>query len=155
MKFSGEFHVPAPRPVVFEKLNDPQFFASCLEGVSDLKEVDPTHFSAILETRVAYIKFKFAIEVELAEVEHPSRVVAKASGTPLGIVGRLASTATAVLEEEAEGTRVVYDIDVALSGKLGSIGQPVLKAKAREMERSFVANLNAAFASGVPAEVAR
>jgi hypothetical protein len=30
-------------------------------------------------------------------------------------------------------------------GKLGSIGQPVLKAKAKSMEHSFVQNLNNAF----------
>jgi hypothetical protein len=32
---------------------------------------------------------------------------------------------------------------------LGSIGQPVLKSKAKEMERQFVEKLRAAFPSGV------
>ena len=47
MKFTGEFTVPAPRTQVFEKLNDPQFFAYCLEGVSDLEEIDPEHYKAV------------------------------------------------------------------------------------------------------------
>jgi len=40
-----------------------------------------------------------------------------------------------------------------LTGKLGSMGQPVLKAKAKEMEKQFSARLAAAFAgeqSGPP-----
>lgn len=152
MKFTGEFTVPAPRDVVYEKLNDAPFFASCLEGVKDLNQVDDTRYTATLETRIAYIKFKFAVSVEFVEKVAPERIVAKAEGTPLGVVGRLTSTAAATLREDgADKTVVAYDMDVALAGKLGSIGQPVLKSKAKEMERSFVKNLNAAFADGAAA----
>jgi uncharacterized protein len=153
MKLSGEFTVPAKREIVFERLTNAQFFASCLEGASDLVEVDPTHYTATLETRIAYIKFKFAVSVEFAERVPPEKVVAKAEGKPLGVVGRLPATASAVLSEAGDDTLVKYDIDVALAGKLGSIGQPVLKSKAKSMERSFVQNLNDAFQkpSAVPA----
>jgi len=34
-----------------------------------------------------------------------------------------------------------------LTGKLGSLGQPVLRAKAKEMERQFAARLAACFAA--------
>lgn len=146
MKFTGEFTVPARREAVFERLNDAPFFASCIEGVHDLTEVDPTHYTATLETRIAYIKFKFAVAVAFVEKVAPEKVVAKAEGTPLGVVGRLTSTAQAILREAGDETVVAYEMDVALAGKLGSIGQPVLKAKAKEMERLFVRNLNAAFA---------
>lgn len=145
MKFLGEFTVPARRDDVYERLNDAPFFASCLEGVRDLVRVDDTHYTATLETRIAYIKFKFAVAVEFVEKEAPGRIVARAEGTPLGVVGRLLSTAAATLTEAGDGTLVSYDMDVALAGKLGSIGQPVLRSKAKEMERSFVKNLNAAF----------
>jgi carbon monoxide dehydrogenase subunit G len=150
MKFTGEFTVAADQTTVFDKLNDPQFFASCLEGVHDLQEIDATHYSATLETRIAYMKFRFAIAVEIEGKERPNRVVAKGEGKPAGVVGRLTATATANLDSVPEGTRVQYEIDVALTGKLGAIGQPVLKSKAKEMERQFVKNVNAAFA---PAEM--
>ena len=61
MKFQGEIQVPAPREAVFDRINDPVFFASCIEGVQDMTEIDPDHFTATLETRIAYIKFKFAV----------------------------------------------------------------------------------------------
>ena len=146
MKFSGSFPVPARRPVVFDRLNDAAFFASCVDGVHDLVEVDPGHYTAMLETRIAYIKFRFAVAVAFVEQSAPERIVASAEGTPIGIVGRLTATASASLADAGEQTEVSYDIDVSLAGKLGSIGQPVLRSKAREMERSFVKNLNAAFA---------
>jgi carbon monoxide dehydrogenase subunit G len=152
MKFTGEFAVAAPRDVVYGRLNDAPFFASCIEGVCDLQQVDDTHYTAILETRIAYIKFKFSIAVEFVEKIAPEKIVAKAEGTPLGIVGRLTSTASATLRDEGPQTVVVYEMDVSLAGKLGSIGQPVLKSKAKEMERSFVKNINAAFLSDATSE---
>lgn len=152
MKFDGGFLVPADRETVFARLNDPQFFASCLDGVSELVEVDETHYTARLATRIAYIKFNFAIAVEIAEIDPPRRVVAKSEGTPIGIVGRLTALATANLEQREDGTQVSYEIDVSLAGKLGSIGQPVLRSKAREMEKGFVQKLNAAFAPSADIE---
>jgi carbon monoxide dehydrogenase subunit G len=152
MKFTGEFTVPAQRDIVYERLNDAPFFASCLEGVGDLNQVDDTHYTATLETRIAYIRFKFAVAVEFVEKLAPEKIVAKAEGTPLGVVGRLTSTASATLREEGDQTVVAYEMELALAGKLGSIGQPVLKSKAKEMERSFVKKLNAAFSAGAASE---
>jgi hypothetical protein len=42
---------------------------------------------------------------------------------------------------------VSYEIEAALTGKLGSLGQPVLRAKAKEMERLFTERMRAAFAA--------
>jgi uncharacterized protein len=151
MKFSGEIRVAAPREAVFDKINDPVFFASCIQGVKDMKEIDPQHFKATLETRIAYINFKFAISVEIVEVDRPHRIVARAEGTPHGVVGRLASTSAATLTPDGTGTLVAYDVDASLTGKLGSLGQPVMKSKAKEMERQFAKAIADAFA-GSPAE---
>jgi hypothetical protein len=145
MKITGEFQVPARRELVYGRLNDAQFFASCVEGVSELTEVDETHYTAKLETKIAYIKFTFAISVEFVEKVPPERIVARSEGTPRGVVGRLTSIASATLTDTGDATVITYEIDVAIAGKLGSIGQPVLKAKAKDMERTFVKKLNAAF----------
>lgn len=146
MKLSGDFTVPAPGDVVFQRINDPVFFASCIDGVSNLTEISPNEYSATLETKIAFIKFRFEIEVKIVEVVEPSKIVAEAVGVPKGVVGRLTSVATAHLEDAADETRITYEIDLGLTGKLGSLGQPVMRSKAKEMERSFIANMNASFA---------
>jgi carbon monoxide dehydrogenase subunit G len=145
MNFTGEIKVRAAREAVFTRLNDARFFASCIDGVNELQEIDATHFTAVLETRVAYIRFKFNISVEIAESVAPHRIVARSEGTPAGVVGRLTSTSTAELTEENGETTIVYAIEMALTGKLGSLGQPVLRSKAKELERQFATNLKAAF----------
>lgn len=146
MKLEGRFRIPAPRAEVFARLNDPYFFASCLEGVSDLQEIDPDNYKATLETKIAYINFRFDVAVRLAE-RTAERVVVVLDGTPRGMVGRLSSTAVANLVDAEAGreTDIVYEMEVALAGRLGSLGQPVMKSKAQEMERGFVRKASAAF----------
>jgi carbon monoxide dehydrogenase subunit G len=150
MKLSGEIRVKAPRAKVFEALRDARFFASCIEGVRDLTEIDSTHYVAVLETKVAYLQFKFKVAVELTRVEPPHALEARIEGMPLGVVGRLTATSRTDLVEDVGGTAIRYDIDTALTGKLGAIGQPVLKSKAKQMEKEFCARLRAAFEEAQP-----
>ncbi len=146
MIVTGEITLPAPRDIVFSVLRDAPFFASCVEGVRDLKEIDATHYDAVLQTKVAYVNFTFKVSVEVTRLSPPDRIEAKIEGTPLGIVGRFTAVSTTDLIEAGSETLVKYAIDANLTGKLGSMGQPVVKAKAKEMERKFAEKMRAAFA---------
>ncbi|HKG01389.1 MAG TPA: carbon monoxide dehydrogenase subunit G [Xanthobacteraceae bacterium] len=146
MKLTGEITVKAPREKVFAALRDARFFASCIDGVHDLNEIDETHYTAVFETKVAYLKFKFNVTVELTRVEPPDQIEAKVEGVPLGVVGRLTARSLTRLVEAGDETKVQYESESTLAGKLGSIGQPVLRAKAKQMEKQFASRLQAAFA---------
>jgi hypothetical protein len=145
MKFTGEITVKAPRAAVYDALRDARFFASCVDGVRDLAEIGPDRYAAVFETKVAYMKFSFKVTVELTRADPPNEIEAKVEGTPLGVVGRMTATSLTMLSESEEGTTIAYAVDAALTGKLGSLGQPVLRSKAREMEKQFAARLAAAF----------
>jgi carbon monoxide dehydrogenase subunit G len=145
MKFTGEITVKAPRAAVFDALRDARFFASCVDGVRDLAEIGPDRYAAVFETKVAYMKFSFKVTVELTRADPPNEIEAKVEGTPLGVIGRMTATSVTTLSESGEGTTIAYAVDAALTGKLGSLGQPVLRSKARAMEKQFAARLAAAF----------
>jgi carbon monoxide dehydrogenase subunit G len=146
MKFSGELTVKAPRAEVYKAVRDARFFASCVDGVRDLEEIAPDTYSAVFETKVAYMKFSFKVTVAVVRADAPREIEAKVEGAPLGIVGRLTATSLTKLIEAGDETKIAYEVDAALTGKLGSLGQPVLRSKAKEMERQFAARLAAAFA---------
>ena len=150
MKFSGDIAIAASRDAVFAKMGDPQFFASCVEGLRDLTEIDGSHYTAVMETKIAYLKFKFDVAVEVLRMEPPNEIEAKIEGTPTGVVGRLSARSLARMAEENGTTTVSYEIEAALTGKLGSLGQPVLRAKMKEMEREFTKRVRAAFAAAEP-----
>jgi uncharacterized protein len=152
MNVSGEFTINAPRDVVFRTLRDANSFVRFVDGVHDLKEIDPTHYAAVFETRVAYLKFKFNVTVEITRLDEPSEIEAKIEGVPLGVVGRLTAKSITRLEDAGSETKVTYSVESTLAGKLGSIGQPVLRSKARDMEKTFAARLRAAFAADQPVD---
>ena len=150
MNFSGDIAIAASRDAVFAKMGDPKFFASCVEGLRDLTEIDGSHYTAVMETKIAYLKFKFDVAVEVLRMDPPNEIEAKIEGTPTGIVGRLSARSLARMAEENGTTTVSYEIEAALTGKLGSLGQPVLRAKMKEMEREFTKRVRAAFAAAEP-----
>jgi carbon monoxide dehydrogenase subunit G len=145
MKFSGELAVAAPRDEVFDRIRDARFFASCINGVSNLEEIGADKYAALFETKVAFMKFKFQVEVEVTRAERPNVIEGKIEGKPLGIVGRLNATSSTTLSERDGETVISYSVEANLTGKLGSLGQPVLNAKAKEMEKQFMANLRTSF----------
>jgi carbon monoxide dehydrogenase subunit G len=136
MNVSGEFTVNAPRQQVFDAIRDPKSFIGLVDGLHGLKEIDPTHYQAMFETKIAYMKFRFNVSVEVTKLE-VGEIGAKVEGTPLGVVGRLTAVATTKLDEAGDGTKVTYSVDATLAGKLGSMGQPVLRSKAKDMEKEF------------------
>jgi uncharacterized protein len=145
MNVSGEFTIAAPRAAVFDTIRDPKSFISLLDGIKDLKEVDPTHYEAVFETKIAYLNFKFKVSVEVLKLEI-GEIAAKIEGTPLGVVGRLTATTSTTLTEAGDGTKIAYSVDAALAGKLGAMGQPVMRSKAKDLEKVFVSRLRERFA---------
>ena len=85
MKFSGELTVKAPRAEVYKKVRDARFFASCVDGVTDLVETAPDVYAAVFETKVAYMKFRFNVTVEVTRMEPPAEIEARIEGTPLAL----------------------------------------------------------------------
>ena len=106
-------------------------------------------YTARFETKIAYIRFDFEVVVEVTRAERPHIIEARMEGKPHGIVGRLSANSSASFTQEGNETRIHYAIEASLTGRLGSIGQPVLKSKAKDMERQFVESMRAAFPSGV------
>ena len=111
MKFSGDIAIAASRDAVFAKMGNPRFFASCVEGVRDLTEIDGSHYTAVMETKIAYLKFKFDVAVEVLRMNPPSEIEAKIEGTPTGVVGRLSARSLARMAEENGTTTVRYEIE--------------------------------------------
>jgi carbon monoxide dehydrogenase subunit G len=94
------------------------------------------------------------MKVEMVRLDRPEAIETRIEGAPTGIVGRLSATSITTLSDDGDGTRIHYTIESVLTGRLGSLGQPVLKAKARDVERQFIERLRTAFTHAAPTESA-
>jgi uncharacterized protein len=145
---SGTITVAANRAEVYAFLSDPQRLATCIPGCSDLQEIEPGKYSAVLSSKAAFLSVRFDVVVQIVHAVPPEAIDATIIGDAVGLAGRLEARAAVRLADAAAGaTQITYDIDRDLTGKLLGLGQAVFKAKSAELSRAFGANVKAAIES--------
>ena len=142
---SGDFVVAVDREKAFGFIGDAARVAQCIPGCTDLAELSPGRYSAVLMNEVAFITLRFKVIVEVVKIEPPNMIEAKVTGETIGLAGRVTANAALQLSEAGpKTTEVRYTSNVALAGKLGGLGEPVFRAKSAEVARQFGVNLKAA-----------
>jgi hypothetical protein len=145
LQTSGQVRVDVDRAAAFDFVGDPVRLAQCIPGCSDLRELSPGRYSAVLTNDIAFITLSFKVIVEVTKVEPSSAMEAKITGEAIGLVGRVTANAGLQLSEAGPNqTDIRYTASVGLTGKLGGLGEPVFRAKSAEVAREFAANLKAA-----------
>jgi carbon monoxide dehydrogenase subunit G len=155
LQTSSDISVDVPRDVAFAFLQDPQRLATCIPGCRDLRELTPNRYSAVLTSRVAFMTLSFKVTIEVLRLDPPHAIDAAITGDAVGLVGHVAATAAVrLVDEGAHRTTIRYTTDIALTGKLGGLGQPVFRATSAQLAREFGANLKKALEAqrtGTPA----
>jgi carbon monoxide dehydrogenase subunit G len=142
LQTSGEISVAVPPGAAFGFLQDPRRLAACIPGCSDVQEIGPNRYSALLSSRVAFITVSFKVTIDVVRIDPPHAIDATITGDAVGLVGHVVATAGVRLSDAADGgTTIRYNTDIALTGKLGGLGQPVFKATSAQLARQFGDNL--------------
>ena len=145
LQTAGEITVDVERPIAFAFVQDAQRLARCIPGCRDLREVAPGRYAAVLTSSVAFMTLSFNVIIDLIRSEPPTRLEAKITGDAVGLAGHVVATASLELVDQGEHrTMIRYITDVGLTGKLGGLGQPVVRATSAKLAREFGANLKKA-----------
>ncbi|MBI3048126.1 MAG: SRPBCC family protein [Acidobacteria bacterium] len=134
-----------PRSAAFTFLQDPHRLAACIPSCRDLREIGPNRYTAMLSSRVAFMTLTFRVTIEVVRIDPLHEIQATIAGDAVGLAGHVAATATVQLAEEGQNrTTIRYTTDIALTGKLGGLGQPVFRSTSAQLAREFGANLKRA-----------
>ena len=125
IQFSGEFIAPRSPEQVFEFLSDPQTFAPLLPDFQSMSMQDATHFTVKVKVGVGNIRGSAEIKMELAEAVRPLRAQYKGQGTAVG--SQVTVSAGFDLSPLPEGTRVVWQGETSVFGKLASMAGGMLE----------------------------
>lgn len=155
LQTSGDISVDVPRDAAFAFLQDPHRLAACIPGCRDLREIGPNRYAAVLASRVAFMTLSFNVTIEILRLEAPETIEAAITGDAVGLAGHVSAAATVRLTDEGgQRTTIRYTTDIALTGTLGGLGQPVFRATSAQLAREFGANLKQALEAqptGMPA----
>ncbi len=136
MHMSGERVVAADRAKVWAALNDADVLKECIPGCQEMTKTSPTEFEAKVTQKVGPVRANFTGEVELTDiVEGESyRISGKGKG---GAAGGASGGAAVRLEEVPEGTKLAYDVDAKVTGKLAQLGSRLIDGFAKKMADDF------------------
>jgi len=136
MQMQGERIIAAPRADVWAALNDPEVLKACIPGCQEMNKTSPTSFEATVKQKVGPVSATFKGAVELSDVVEGEsyRISGEGKGGPAGMAKGGAAVS---LTDVPEGTKLAYDVDAAVSGKLAQLGARVIDPFAKKLADQF------------------
>ncbi len=141
MLLKDSFTVPAPVESVWDLLQDVPRIGACVPGVDTLAQTAPDVYQGALKVKVGPISAAFQGAVRFTERIPQERIVAEVDGQDKASASLVKATFTGTLRAVEGGTRVDYEVDVALRGRLGQFGAAVVQATAKKMTAEFARRL--------------
>lgn len=137
MELKGDRLISASRDAVWQALNDPAVLKECILGCDSLEQVSDTEFNATVTAKFGPVKAKFKAVINLQDLNPPEsyRLVGEGKG---GVAGFAKGGATVALSEQgANETKLTYDADMQVGGKLAQVGSRLVSGTTTKIVNEF------------------
>ncbi len=136
MKITGEQTIAAAPDKVWQALNDPEVLRRSIPGCRSLEQAGTNAFKATIETKVGPIKALFNGEVQLSDLDPPHGYTLSGKGSA-GSLGNAKGSAKVRLTPAGPGTKLTYDVDADVTGKLAQLGSRLIQSTAGLLAGQF------------------
>jgi len=140
MKIEGDYLFEAGVQDVWDALFDPDVLAAAMPGCEKLEVVDGD-FVGEMTIKVGPISGKFSGRVHIDDKREPESYKMTIDGK--GGPGFVKATANLALAPEGEATRLKYNADAQIGGKIASVGERLLDASAKAIAKQSLDGLHA------------
>jgi carbon monoxide dehydrogenase subunit G len=147
MTMNGAFDLPAPREVVWAKLNDPDILKQCIPGCQSLETTEDGGFAAVVKLKVGPVSATFKGRVQLTDLNPPQsyRIVGEGEG---GVAGFAKGGAVVTLTEIDGGTNLNYEVEANIGGKIAQLGARLINGVAKKLADQFFEKFSEAVKAG-------
>lgn len=146
--FEETFEVQAAPEAVWAFIRDAARLGPCIPGASGLEVVDDRTWRFAVTVKVGFLSTTQDVLMQVVEAEPPRRLVSEGRGEDRKLGSRVDVRNTLELALSGPGTTAVrYRSEVKVLGRLGSVGDAVLRAKAGELAAEFARRVRAAVES--------
>ena len=150
MKIQGDYTFAAPRETVWQAVLDADVLTRVLPGCEDFHEVGENEFEGVLKIKVGPVQGKFQGKVRLSDLKEPESYHLHLSGK--GAPGFVDGRGELRLEDAGDETRLHYEIDAKVGGRIASVGQRLLDSTTRSITRQALEGMDKQIAARVGAE---
>ncbi|WP_248323559.1 MULTISPECIES: molybdopterin cofactor-binding domain-containing protein [unclassified Caballeronia] len=135
----GTVDLPATPEAVFAVLLDPKALANVIPGCHALEETAPNQYRADVTVGVGMIKARFEARIGLSEIDAPRRL--RLAGAGISPLGSARGNGLVELTPNGSGTRLTYDYEAQVSGKVAAVGGRMLEGAAKVVLRQLFESL--------------
>ena len=135
MKLSGSYQINLPKEKVWEALNDPEILKQAIPGCEEFTKNSDTEFTAKATNKIGPFNASFTGDVELKDLNPPNSY--KITGSGNSPVGFASGEASVKLEDENGGTKLVYEVEANVGGKIAQLGARLIDMTAKKMADIF------------------
>ena len=149
LKLSEQLTLDASQKDVWKLLRDTARLASLLPGVEAVKplgESGPEAYEAQASDKVGPFKVALHMEIRIAEEQPPSMLKASLKGADSMGLNRLTGLLRVNLSASGPATRMHFEADIEVLGKLATLGAVPIRRRATEKFAEFARNIQAQFA---------
>ena len=147
MTMTGEVDLPASQEIVWQKLNDPDVLRACIPGCQSLEKTSDSGFQAVAKVKVGPVSASFKGKVHLLDLDPPNgyRIQGEGEG---GVAGFAKGGANVRLAPSELGTKLSYNVEAQVGGKIAQLGARLIDGVARKMADQFFASFATAVRGG-------
>ena len=135
MKLTGSYQINLEKQKVWESLNDPEILKQAIPGCEDFKKNSDTEFTATATNKIGPFNASFTGDVELKDLNPPNSYKIVGSGN--SPVGFASGEAIVTLEDYAGGTKLIYNVEANVGGKISQVGSRLIDMTAKKMADIF------------------
>ena len=147
MRMNGDQRIAAPRQKVWDALNDPAVLKQCIPGCQSLERESDTRMKATVTIKLGPISARFTGAVTFSEIDPPNGYTISGEGQG-GAAGSAKGGAKVRLADDAGATRLSYQVDAQVGGRLAQLGGPVIDATAKQLAGAFFKKFGEIVSSG-------
>jgi carbon monoxide dehydrogenase subunit G len=137
MQLNGVVNINAQRQKVWQFLVDPEAVARCAPGVESMEVIEPNKkFKVVASVGFGTVKVKFNTDVELAELEPPTRGKIKARGTGQGNTVNVVADIT-LADGANRTTDLNWAADVSIMGSIASVATRLMGSVTQNLSGKF------------------
>lgn len=146
IEVTGDYEFAAPQELVWEMMLDPEVLANTIPGCEKLERVDENTYTGRLNIRIGPVQGVFQGKVEMSERRPPTGLHMVVNGRgPAGVVrGEGDMTLQSLnlpLSPSPSSTRLHYDGQVQVSGRIATVGQRVMDSSTRSIIKQSLQSL--------------
>jgi carbon monoxide dehydrogenase subunit G len=153
MDMTGERHIPAPRQLVWDALNDTETLKASIPGCESLEKVGDNQMKAVAAVKLGPISARFNGAVTLSDIDAPNSYTITGEGQG-GVAGFAKGGAKVFLTDDAGATLLKYEVNAQVGGKLAQLGARLIDATAKQMAEQFFTKFSDEVGKLVPPELA-